>query len=161
VQSRPGEDTYTQDKMKSTVFIFAVLFGVALAEDAKSVEAKEEGRLFVGLPTIFTLIGLGAQIIILLALINFVTSLKGSIDFDNLFGKGGETGGYADYGGYDTGYAAPATGYAAAPVATGGHGDSYSSYKRRSNVERRSIMDSSLGQKLTQKVHDALDSFNY
>jgi len=148
-----GEDITKTDKMKNTLFIFAMLFGAALAEDAKSIQASEEGRLFVGLPTIITLIQLGAQIIILLALINFVTSLKGSIDFDNLFGKGGDAG-YADYG-YDSGYAAPDLGYAPAPAATaGGHGSSYSSYRRAGHaVEKRSAPL----QRLQDKVYSAIE----
>lgn len=144
--------------MKSTLFILAVLFGAALAEEGKSIEGKEEGRL-IGPGTIVTLITVGTQIIILLALINFVTSLKGSIDFDNLFGKGGD-GGYDDYSGYDTGYAAPATGYAQPATAGHGGGSSYTQYRREGNVAKRSFGSAPVMQALTDRVYKALESFN-
>lgn len=144
--------------MKSTLFILAVLFGAALAEEGKSIEGKEEGRL-IGPGTIVTLITVGTQIIILLALINFVTSLKGSIDFDNLFGKGGDDYGYDT--GYDTGYAAPATGYAQPATAGHGGGSSYTQYRREGNVAKRSFGSAPVMQALTDRVYKALESFNH
>merc|ERR1712121_40129 len=109
----------TTTKMKSTLFILAALLGMAMAdEEGKSLEVKEEGRLFgAGVITIIaSLVNLGVTLVILLALINFVHSLKGAIDFDSLFAKGED-----DFGYPTGGYAAP----------TGGSGSSYSSYRRQ------------------------------
>jgi len=150
--------------MSRALIIFAVLLGVALAEDERSMQEQAEGRLFfAGFPLLGALISLGVQIVILLALINFVTSLKGSIDFDNLFGKGGDDYGYTGYAG-DTGYAAPATGYAAAPATgyaapAGDAGSSYSSYRRQGTVNARSFNDSPVMQKLSAKVVNAIENF--
>ncbi|CAL4060924.1 unnamed protein product, partial [Meganyctiphanes norvegica] len=102
--------------MKSTLFLFAVLLGVALADDAKSfpLEEKAEGRLFGAglLAIVSSLISLGLSIVVLLALIHFITALKGAVDLDGLLGKGEDV-----Y--YDTGYA-PATGYGVPDTGHGG-----------------------------------------
>lgn len=140
--------------MKSTLCIFAVLLGMAMASDGKALIEKEEGRLFgVGLLSIIaTLVQLGVSIVILIALINLVHTLKGAIDFDSLFGKGGDDYGY-DYA-PSTGYGvAPATGYAA-PV---GDGSSYSSYRRAG--EARAFKDLPVMQRLSAKVSDAIEKF--
>lgn len=137
--------------MKSTVLIFAALIGMAMANDGKSLEAKEEGRLFgAGLLTILgTLITLGVNIVILIALINLVSTLKDVVDLDSLFGKGGD-----DYA-YDTGYGAPPlTGYGAP---TGSDGSSYSSYRRQG--VSRSFNELPVMSKLSAKVNEAIEKF--
>jgi len=137
--------------MKSTLFILAALLGMAMADEGKSLVEKEEGRLFgAGLVTIIaSLVQLGVTIVILLALINFVHSLKGAIDFDSLFAKGGD-----DYG-YPTGsYGAPADAYAAP---TGASGSSYSSYRRQGLA--RSFSEMPVMQRLSARVHEAIEKF--
>merc|ERR1712179_177739 len=128
----------TTTKMKNTLFILAALLGMAMAdEDGKALVEKEEGRLFgAGIITIIaSLVNLGVTLVILLALINFVHSLKGAIDFDSLFAKGED-----DYG-YPTG------GYGAPAAPTGGSGSSYSSYRRQGVA--RAFSDSPVMQRLS------------
>jgi len=97
--------------------MLAFVLGAALAEEETQLEESEEGKQlipaglailtpFLGLlGPLTTLINVGSQIVILIALIGFVTGLKGVVDFDKIFKK--EEDVYVD-----TGYAPIAdTGY--------------------------------------------------
>jgi len=143
--------------MKSTLLIFAALIGMAMASDGKSLLEPAEGRLFGAdlFGILMTLVNLGVQIVILIALINLVHTLKENVDLEGLFSKDGGTG-------YDTGYyPEPDTGYGAPTGGHGDHGDStYTSY-RREGVARssRALYDTPVFQRLSAKVNEAIEKF--
>merc|ERR1712183_358000 len=112
--------TSIHNKMK--LFIFFVLVGAVFAEDTTAMEeTAEEGRTFLTpllglLPPLGTLVNLGTQFVILIALIGFVTGLKGVVDFESLFKKEDIADTYyrrGDYGpvAYQSGNFAPNSAY--------------------------------------------------
>ena len=83
--------------------MLALVFGAVLAEEETEMEEISEGRTFLTpflglLGPLGTLINIGSQFVILIALIGFVTGLKGVVDFDKLFKKSEEVYDYADTG---------------------------------------------------------------
>merc|ERR1711973_34428 len=106
------------NKMK--LFIFFVLVGAVFADET-AMEETEEGRTFLTpllglLPPLATLVNVGTQVVILIALIGFVTGLKGVVDFESLFKKEDIADTYyrrGDYGpvAYQGGNFAPNTAY--------------------------------------------------
>ncbi|XP_068241202.1 uncharacterized protein [Palaemon carinicauda] len=111
---------------------------------------------------------IGMQVVILVALILLISTLKKQLgDLTALFeGKYEEEDyGYYPSGGYDTG----ATG-GSSYAATGGHsgGGHYSKrsasaggHAGKRSVSTPSIMDLPLVQKLTARIHEAIENFNY
>jgi len=84
--------TYTLFKMKKTLLVLAFVLGAALAEEDTEIEETPEGRKFLGpilglLPPLATIVNIGSQVVILIALIGFVTGLKDVVNFDKIFGK--------------------------------------------------------------------------
>jgi len=134
--------------MTRTLLIFAALIGMTLASDGKSLEEKAEGRLFGAdlFAILSSLIQLGVQIVILIALINLVHTLKEATDLEGLFSKGND---------YDTGYyPAPDTGYGA-PT---GVDSTYTSYRREGVARSGSLYDSPAFERLSSKVAQAVEN---
>merc|ERR1719370_2427683 len=73
-------------------FLGKICSSAVFAEDTALEETAEEGRTFLTpllglLPPLATLVNVGTQVVILIALIGFVTGLKGVVDFESLFKK--------------------------------------------------------------------------
>ncbi|KAG7175417.1 uncharacterized protein LOC121858354 [Homarus americanus] len=143
--------------MKRTLLLLVLVVGAALAEE----EHQEEPRTAEVINTLNTvklvkttlfgplgsIIEISAGIVVLIALVLLIVTLKKSTG--DVFG--GSSSPDYEY------YSFPAGGY---ETSGGDGGSSYTGYQKRS-VDTPSFMDLPIVQRLTERVHNAIDNFKY
>ncbi|XP_071544236.1 uncharacterized protein [Panulirus ornatus] len=130
--------------MMRTFLILSLLVGVALAE-----EGQEDGKAIIetvsGIALIKAIFNVAIQIVIMIALILLISTLKATTgDLFDLFGKG--HGGDYDY------YYVPAHDTSGSSTYTG--------YSKRS-ADTPSFMDLPIFQRLAERVQNAIENFEY